>query len=246
MSGPAVKDAAQRTPSLPADDRIVLRVGLGLVAPDRQVPGEGLRQRKKRLTRQLLSDTATAMFVARGFDEVTIADIAAACGVSEKTVWNYFPAKETLLLDIEDATAAAIRREIGDGGPPVEALLRVLDSDLAQVTDYLAADQPAATLMIHRFNELVDSVPSLRSHHRDMMDRLVDATADAVADSLGAAADDPEVQIAATSLIGLFRVQLRAIRRLADGTTQPHELQQTVRSEVRRAATVIDRGLRTG
>jgi AcrR family transcriptional regulator len=246
MTGPVIKDAAQRTPSLPADDRIVLRVGLGLVAPDRQVPGEGLRQRKKRLTRQLLSDTATAMFVARGFDEVTIADIAAACGVSEKTVWNYFPAKETLLLDGEDATADAIRREIGDGGPPVEAMLRVLDSDLAQVTDYLAADQPAATLMIQRFNELVDSVPSLRSYHRDMMDRLVDATADAVADSLGAAADDPEVQIAATSLIGLFRVQLRAIRRLADGTTQPHELQQRVGSEVRRAATVIDRGLRTG
>ncbi len=246
MSGPAVKDAAQRAPALPADDRIVLRVGLGLVAPDRQVPGEGLRQRKKRLTRQLLSDTATGMFVARGFDEVTIADIAAACGVSEKTVWNYFPAKETLLLDVEDAAAAAIRREIGHGGPPVEALLRVLDSDLAQVTDYLAADQPAATLMIRRFNELVDSVPSLRSYHRDMMDRLVDATADAIADSLGAAVDDPEVQIAATSLIGLFRVQLRAIRRLADGTTQPHELQQTVRSEVRRAATVIDRGLRTG
>ena len=73
MSGPAVKDTAQRTPSPPADDRIVLRVGLGLVEPDRQVPGEGLRQRKKRLTRQLLSDTATEMFVARGFDEVTIA-----------------------------------------------------------------------------------------------------------------------------------------------------------------------------
>ncbi len=246
MSGQAIKDAAQRTPSLPADDRIVLRVGLGLVEPDRQVLGEGLRQRKKRLTRQLLSDTATEMFVARGFDEVTIADIAAACGVSEKTVWNYFPAKETLLLDVEDATADAIRREIRNGGPPVEAMLRVLDSDLEQVTDYLAADQPAATLMIHRFNELVDSVPSLRSYHRDMMDRLVDATADAVADSLGAAVDDPEVQIAATSLIGLFRVQLRAIRRLADGTTQPQELQQRVRSEVRRAATVINRGLRTG
>jgi AcrR family transcriptional regulator len=51
------------------------------------------------------------MFVARGFDEVTIADIAAARGASEKTVWNYFPAKEALLLDGEDATVDAIRRE---------------------------------------------------------------------------------------------------------------------------------------
>src|ERR1700753_4187054 len=97
--------------------------------PEQTVPGEGLRERKKRLTRKLLSDTATRMFIDRGFDEVTIADIAAACGVSEKTVWNYFPAKETLLLDVEDVTVDALRREIGRGAPPVEAMLRVLDRD---------------------------------------------------------------------------------------------------------------------
>src|ERR1700753_4507179 len=98
--------------------------------PEQTVPGEGLRERKKRLTRKLLSDTATEMFIDRGFDEVTIADIAAACGVSEKTVWNYFPAQEALLLDFENVTADAIRGEIGDGTPPVEAMLRVLDDDL--------------------------------------------------------------------------------------------------------------------
>jgi len=236
----------ERTPS-PADDRAVLRVGRGLAAePDRDVPGEGLRERKKRLTRKLLSETATRMFVARGFDEVTIADIAAACGVSEKTVWNYFPAKETLLLDVEDATVHAIRREIGNGAPPVEAMLRVLDRDLQYTTDQLTADMPGATLVIQRFSELVDSVPTLRNYHRGMMDRLVDATAEAIADSLGRAADAPETQIAATSLVGLFRIQFRAIRQLADGTMPPYVVQQRVRDEVRRAATVIDHGLRTG
>ena len=240
------EDTTERGPS-PADDRAVLRVGLGLAAgPDREVPGEGLRERKKRLTRKLLSDTATRMFVARGFDEVRIADIAAACGVSEKTVWNYFPAKETLLLDVEDATVDAIRRETGNGAPPVEAMLRVLDRELQHTTDQLAADPPGATLVIQRFAELVDSVPTLRNYHRGMMDRLVDATAEAIADSLGRAADDPETQIAATSLVGLFRIQLRAIRQLADGTMSPRAVQQRARSEVRRAATVIDHGLRTG
>lgn len=240
------EDTAERTPR-PADDRAVLRVGLGLIAgPDQDVPGEGLRERKKRLTRKLLSDTATRMFVARGFDEVTIADIAAACGVSEKTVWNYFPAKETLLLDVEDATVDAIRREIGNGAPPVEAMLRVLDHELQHTTDQLAADMPGATFVIQRFSELVDSVPALRNYHRGMMDRLVDATAEAIAGRLGRAAADPETQIAATSLVGLFRIQLRAIRQLADGTLSPRAVQQRVRSEVRRAATVIDHGLRTG
>jgi AcrR family transcriptional regulator len=240
------EDTTERAPS-PADDRAVLRVGRGLAAgPDRDVPGEGLRERKKRLTRTLLSDTATRMFVARGFDEVTIADIAAACGVSEKTVWNYFPAKEALLLDVEDATVDAIRREIGNGARPVEAMLRVLDRDLQYTTDQLTADMPGATLVIQRFSELVDSVPTLRNYHRGMMDRLVDATAEAIADSLGRAADAPETQIAATSLVGLFRIQFRAIRQLADGTMSPHAVQQRVRDEVRRAAAVVDHGLRTG
>jgi AcrR family transcriptional regulator len=240
------EDTTERTPG-PADDRAAFRVGLGLAAgPDRDVPGEGLRERKKRLTRKLLSDTATVMFVARGFDEVTIADIAAACGVSEKTVWNYFPAKETLLLDVEDATVDAIRREIGNGAPPVEAMLRVLDRDLQHTTDQLAADMPGATRVIQRFSELVDSVPALRNYHRGMMDRLVDATAEAIAGSLGRAADDPETQIAAISLVGLFRIQLRAVRQLADGTLSPHAVQQRARDEVRRAAEVIDHGLHTG
>jgi AcrR family transcriptional regulator len=214
--------------------------------PETAVKEEGLRERKKRLTRKLLSDTATKMFVARGFDEVTIADIAAACGVSEKTVWNYFPAKETLLLDVEDATVDAVRREIGAGVPPVAAMLRVLDRELAHTTDQLEADMAGATLVIQRFSELVDSVPSLRNYHRGMMDRLVDATAEAVAGTLGRAADDPETQIAATSLVGLFRIQFRAIRRLADGTRPPRAVQEGVRSEVRRAAAIVDQGLRTG
>jgi hypothetical protein len=79
-----------------------------------------------------------------------------------------------------------------------------------------------------------------------MMDRLVDATAEAIAGGLGRPAVDPETQIAATSLVGLFRIQLRAIRQLADGTLSPRAVQHRVRSEVRRAATVIDHGLRTG
>lgn len=51
---------------------------------------EGLRERKKRLTREQISDVATLMFCERGFDNVRIAEIAAAVGVSEKTVYNYF------------------------------------------------------------------------------------------------------------------------------------------------------------
>src|SRR5277367_6171144 len=77
----------------------------GIGAPE----AEGLRERKKRLMRQQLSDTATGMFLARGFDAVRVAEIAAACGVSEKTVFNYFPNKESLLLDRLESIVTSLR-----------------------------------------------------------------------------------------------------------------------------------------
>jgi AcrR family transcriptional regulator len=78
------------------------------------LPGEGLRERKKRLMRQQLSDTATAMFLDRGFDGVRVAEVAAACGVSEKTVFNYFPVKEALVMDRLEGTLAALSAGLSD------------------------------------------------------------------------------------------------------------------------------------
>lgn len=61
-----------------------------------------LREKKKRETRQRISDVATALFFARGFDEVTVDEIAIAADVSKMTVFNYFARKEELMLDRED------------------------------------------------------------------------------------------------------------------------------------------------
>src|SRR6201994_4577033 len=93
-------------------------------------PGEGLRERKKRLMRRQLSDTATAMFLDRGFDGVRVAEVAAACGVSEKTVFNYFPVKEALVMDRLEATLAALSAGLADPGlTPVAAALAVLSQE---------------------------------------------------------------------------------------------------------------------
>src|SRR3954464_13602151 len=54
----------------------------------------GLRERKKRQTREQIARVAMKLFLKRGFDAVTVAEVAEAAGVSEKTVFNYFPAKE--------------------------------------------------------------------------------------------------------------------------------------------------------
>src|SRR5260370_40409479 len=92
---------------------------------------EGLRERKKRLMRQQLSDTATEMFLERGFDAVRVTEIAEACGVSEKTVFNYFPTKESLILDLGEAVMDSLRTTLADPGlTPVQAVLKILSEEL--------------------------------------------------------------------------------------------------------------------
>jgi AcrR family transcriptional regulator len=91
--------------------------------------------RKKRLMRQQLTDTATELFLERGFDAVRVADVAAACGVSEKTVFNYFPAKESLLLDRWDTTLVSLREGLAaPGTAPVAAVTAILAGELGALT----------------------------------------------------------------------------------------------------------------
>src|SRR6516162_10148616 len=111
-------------------------VAMGWLARDAAAgPAEGLRARKKRLMRQQLSDTATRMFLNRGFDAVRVAEVAEACGVSEKTVFNYFPTKESLILDRLETTRASLRTGLADPAvPPVQAALAILDRELDGMT----------------------------------------------------------------------------------------------------------------
>jgi AcrR family transcriptional regulator len=74
---------------------------------------EGLRDRKKRETRETITAAAMALFGERGYDAVTVADVAPAAGVSEKTVFNYFPSKEDLVFNEGQARRDALLRDYG-------------------------------------------------------------------------------------------------------------------------------------
>src|SRR5204862_4209327 len=69
---------------------------------------EGLRERKKRQTRETIAHAAMALFAEHGFDAVTVADVARAADVSDKTVFNYFAAKEDLVLHGGEERRAAL------------------------------------------------------------------------------------------------------------------------------------------
>jgi AcrR family transcriptional regulator len=152
----------------------------------------GLRER---LMRQQLSDTATQMGMDRGFDDVRVAEVAEACGVSEKTVFNYFPTKESLILDRLEATMASLRTGLAEPGvSPVEAALRILDDELGAMTSWLVRqDDPAgAGAAIRRFGTLIQDTPSLRAYQSDMMDQFTGVAAAILAGRAGMSPDDPE------------------------------------------------------
>ncbi|MFD9306395.1 TetR/AcrR family transcriptional regulator [Streptomyces sp. NPDC060048] len=85
----------------------------------------GLRESKKLRTRRQLAATALELFLERGFDAVSVADVAAAAEVSKPTLFRYFPSKEDLVLDRfadHQDEAARIVRERSAGQGPVGAL----------------------------------------------------------------------------------------------------------------------------
>jgi len=215
-------------------------------AADREPSGEGLRERKKRLMRARLSDTAAAMFLERGFDAVRVAEVARACGVSEKTVFNYFPTKEALLLDRLEGVAEALRTGLADPAlPPVEAMLHILDGERRALAAGLAAapDPDRAVAGFRRFGDLLRSTPSLRAYQGEVAHRFAQLAAQVLAARSGLQATDPEPQIAATALIGLWRIQVDALRdRLHPGRPVPDAL-DAVADDVRRAARQVQDGL---
>lgn len=211
-------------------------------------PGEGLRERKKRQTRQLLSDTATEMFLAKGFDSVRVSEIAEVCGVSEKTVFNYFPTKESLVMDRLDGVSSALLAALADPAiPPVQAALDVLTGELSAMTKQLAAqpDFRQAADQFKRFGELLRSTPSLRAHQNAAAEQLTAEAARVLAERAGMHPEDPEPRITAAAVLALWPIQFRSLERRLDTATSAGQLTEAVSSDVQRAADVLEDGLRT-
>jgi AcrR family transcriptional regulator len=207
---------------------------------------KGLRERKKDLMRERISDTATRMFLERGFDAVRVADVAAACDVSEKTIYNYFPTKESLLLDREEESIRDIEEALGPNGAhtsPVDAVVAILTRELDEMVEVLSGDDGEDRQLFLRFNDLIESTPGLKAYRVDMMDRIAQVAATALAARAAVDPMDPEPQIAADTLMSLWRIYFQALLKHASTSLTPVEIRSAVLSDVRRAARLIDTGL---
>lgn len=122
---------------------------------------EGLRERKKRQTRQHISDVATGLILERGFDAVTIAEVAEAAEVSVNTVYNYFESKEDLFLDRSEGVVDRLSRFVRGrrkGESAADAVFRELREQVEAVS-------PSIGLFdgYQRFMRIIYDSPALRS-----------------------------------------------------------------------------------
>ncbi|MFF2850599.1 TetR/AcrR family transcriptional regulator [Streptomyces sp. NPDC058001] len=150
---------------------------------------EGLRERKKRQTRQHISDVATGLFLERGFDAVTIAEIAQATDVSVNTVYNYFPTKEDLFLDRSKGIVDRLSRWVRARGPGESAVAAVL----RELRDEVEAVSPRVGLMegYAQFLRVIHDAAALRSRLWSLQQEVLENLERTLREETGAAPDDP-------------------------------------------------------
>ena len=136
----------------------------------------GRRERKKRQTRQAISDVATTLFLERGFDAVTVAEVARAADVAVQTVFNHFPAKEDLFFDEQGwwrGPARAIR-EAPAGADPMDVLEAYY---LAEIRERLEVGHLATW---KQFVHTIDGSPALQARRRLNVEELETSLAEAL------------------------------------------------------------------
>jgi AcrR family transcriptional regulator len=208
----------------------------------REHPEEGLRERKKRLTRQQISDVATTLFVVRGFDNVTVSEIARIVGVSEKTVFNYFPTKESLVFDRADDGVERLSRALREREPgesPTKAMLRALADEPEELEDL----PEVLNRFVPLFREMVAATPALHAAWLELHARLVDVATHALAEHAEVDPRDPEPMIAARAIVGLLEVDYSSRMRHIEAGLRGVDLREAIVDDVERAARMLDTGL---
>jgi AcrR family transcriptional regulator len=161
-------------------------------------PATGLRERKKRETRDALTRAALELFVERGYDETTLAEIAEKAGVSTRTIFAYFPGKEDILFCTVQTMRGALAEALAERSEGMDAL--------AALREFILASAHQKTELDHKLGQVIARDPTLASHKRARMAELQEVLAAAIADDLGVGPNDLRPQVAAASLTAAFEV----------------------------------------
>jgi AcrR family transcriptional regulator len=201
----------------------------------------GLRERKKQQTRQEISDAAFELFTARGFEQVTVAEVARRAGVSEATVFNYFATKEDLAYGrmeaFEDELLAAIRDR-----RPGQSIVDAFRAFIMRPGGLVAAKDPDAAARLATITRVVTGSRSLLSRERQVYDDYTRSLAQLIAAETAAKPDDITPWVVANALIGVQRALVDFVRaQVLAGRTGPG-LARRVRAQAERALAALEAG----
>jgi len=200
----------------------------------------GLRARKKARTRLAIADIATRLFIERGFDQVTVADVAAASEVSLATIFNYFETKEDLFFDREADLIMAMCRVVTErraGEAIVPAFHRAFRDAIDTVLPGLIERDVA------RFVATIDASPALRARAALGLDKAEAQIAAAIAADLHARPDDLTPRVVAAVVVALERVLLGVLRiHLVRGSSVA-VARRALRRDCDRVFAIVDAGI---
>ncbi len=191
------------------------------------------RSRKRLATRQAISDAATRLFHEKGFDRVTVDEIAEAADVGRMTVFNHFSRKEDMFFDRNDEGMEMLRKALWERDPgvaPVETLRLLahrLVSEQSHFVEFSATTQ--------NFKETIERSETLKARARAVRDELAQVVAMALSECADREPRDPDAQLAASLLLAIW----------ATAFIQAHQIFQQNRDEARAKATflaIIDKG----
>ncbi|MFE6101722.1 TetR/AcrR family transcriptional regulator [Streptomyces laurentii] len=183
---------------------------------------EGLRERKKRQTKQRISDIATGLFLERGFTAVTVAEIAEAADVSVNTVYNYFPAKEDLFLDRMDGITQRLARMIR-GRDAGESAARAV---LREIRGHVGAVSPAYGLMegFADFMRVIEDAPTLKARLYHLQQEVRRATVEALREEAGTGPGDPMPFLVGGQIIWIQETVVEFVTDAMLAGRHPHEV----------------------
>jgi AcrR family transcriptional regulator len=194
----------------------------------------GLRETKKLQTRQEIAEKAMGLFAKRGFDHVTVAEVAEAARVSEKSVFNYFPTKEDLFWDEVPEREAAMVEAVRNRRPG-ESVAAALERAQAGTSERLSNPRFAV------FARIIEESRALQAKELEIMARYTDALASVITDELGV--HELDARVAANVLVSVQWQHFRNARGHALAGRHGPAAARRLRSELKRAYRLLEHGL---
>jgi AcrR family transcriptional regulator len=198
----------------------------------------GLRERKKEQTRRAIAEAAHRLFIERGFDAVTVAEVAREANVSEGTVFNYFPAKEDLFYGQMESFEVALVEAVRARPPGTSVLAAFRDFVLERSGDL---DERADVIV--NASRVIHASPALQAREREVVAQATASLAELLAEEARAAAEEVEPWVVANALMGAQRALVEHVRASVLAGVRGRKLVSSARSQGRRAFARLERGL---